>query len=148
MTDRLTVVRDVFAAYESADRGVVERHLADAFTFSAPPDVGIDRATYFERCWPNSQSTEAFEYKRLFEKDGEVFVTYEATKTDGRRFRNTEVFAFDGGQISRVEVYFGWTWSEGGGEPARSCKPRPSPCVRGLRRATLGGCAGSGLWRC
>jgi hypothetical protein len=37
-----------------------------------------------------------------------VFVTYEATKTDGTRFRNTEVFSFDGDSISAVEVYFGW----------------------------------------
>jgi hypothetical protein len=70
--------------------------------------VGIDRETYFERCRPNSDTLEAFEYLRLLEADDEVFVTYEATKTDGRRFRNTEIFGFDGDKISRVEVYFGW----------------------------------------
>lgn len=106
--DRLQLVRDCYDAYESGDRSVVERILSDDFVFSAPPDVGIDRATYFERCWPNSQTTDSFEYQRLFEKDGEVFVTYEATKTDGRRFRNTEIFGFAGDKISRVEVYFGW----------------------------------------
>jgi hypothetical protein len=37
-----------------------------------------------------------------------VIVTYESTKTDGRRFRNTEVLTFDGDRICRVEVYFGW----------------------------------------
>ena len=37
-----------------------------------------------------------------------MFVTYEATMSDGRRFRNTEIFGFDGDKISRVEVYFGW----------------------------------------
>jgi ketosteroid isomerase-like protein len=107
-SDRLQVVRDVYGAYESGERDVVERSLSDDFVFSAPPDVGIDRATYFERCWPNSETTEAFEYKRLFEANDEVVVTYEATKTDGRRFRNTEIFGFDGDRISRVEVYFGW----------------------------------------
>jgi ketosteroid isomerase-like protein len=106
--DRLQVVRDCYRAYETGDRGVVERILTDDFTFSAPPDVGIDRATYFERCWPASQTTESFEFKRLVEANGEVFVTYEAVKTDGRRFRNTEIFGFDGDRISRVEVYFGW----------------------------------------
>jgi hypothetical protein len=35
-------------------------------------------------------------------------VTYEATKTDGRRLRNTEIFGFAGDKIARVEVYFGW----------------------------------------
>jgi ketosteroid isomerase-like protein len=106
--DRLNVVRAVYGAYESGDRDVVEQHLSDDFTFSAPPDVGIDRATYFERCWPSSETTESFEFRRLFEANDEVVVTYEATRTDGRRFRNTEIFGFDGDQISRVEVYFGW----------------------------------------
>lgn len=105
---RLKLVRDVYGAYESGDRAVVERNLSDDFVFSAPPDVGIDRATYFERCWPNSETMKAFEYKRLFEANDEVVVTYEATKTDGHRFRNTEIFGFDGDEISRVEVYFGW----------------------------------------
>lgn len=107
-SDRLKAVREVYGAYESGDRDVVERHLADDFTFSAPPDVGIDRATYFERCWPNSETTQAFDFKRLLEANGEVVVTYEATRTDGRRFRNTEIFGFEGNKISRVEVYFGW----------------------------------------
>jgi hypothetical protein len=31
-----------------------------------------------------------------------------STASDGRRFRNTEIFGFDGDKISRVEVYFGW----------------------------------------
>jgi ketosteroid isomerase-like protein len=106
--DRLQVVRDLYGAWESGDRGLVEQLLTHDFIFSAPPDVGIDRATYFERCWPNSGSTEAFDYRRLFEADDEVIVTYEATRTDGSRFRNTEIFGFDGDKISRVEVYFGW----------------------------------------
>jgi hypothetical protein len=41
-----------------------------------------------------------------------VIVTNESTKTDGSRFRNTEILTFDGDKISRVEVYFGWTCSD------------------------------------
>ena len=37
-----------------------------------------------------------------------MIVTYEATKTGGRRFRNTEVLTFDGDRICKAEVYFGW----------------------------------------
>ena len=37
-----------------------------------------------------------------------MVVTYEATRTDGSRFRNTEVMTFTADQVSRVEVYFGW----------------------------------------
>ena len=106
--DRLQIARECYGAYESGDRGVIEEHLADDLTFYSPADVGIDRETYFERCWPNAGSIDAFEFKRLFENGDEVVVTYESTKTDGRRFRNTEVLTFDGDKVSQVEVYFGW----------------------------------------
>ena len=38
----------------------------------------------------------------------EVVVTYEAERTDGSRFRNTEVLTFAGDRCAKVEVYFGW----------------------------------------
>jgi ketosteroid isomerase-like protein len=108
-TPHLQRVRDTYRAYESGDRTLVEEALSEDFTFYSPPDPGIDRATYFERCWPNAGLISSFEFKRLVEVDDEqVLVTYESTKTDGSRFRNTEIFTFDGDKISRVEVYFGW----------------------------------------
>ena len=106
--DRLKIVRDCYRAYESGDRSILDEVLSDDFTFYSPPDPGIDRAMYFERCWPNSELIEAFEFKRLIQSGDEVFVTYESTKTDGRRFRNTEIHTFEGDKICRVEVYFGW----------------------------------------
>jgi ketosteroid isomerase-like protein len=106
--DRLKLARDCYGAYESGDRRVVEELLTDDFTFYSPTDVGIDRATYFERCWPNSGQLEAFEFKRLVEAGDDVVVTYEATRTDGTQFRNTEVLTFEGDKIRRAEVYFGW----------------------------------------
>ena len=106
--DRLELARASYGAYESGDRSAIEELLSDDFTFFSPPDPGIDRATYFERCWPNAETIERFEYKRLVESGDEVIVTYESTKTDGRRFRNTEVLTFDGDKICRAEVYFGW----------------------------------------
>ena len=106
--DRLRLVRDAYGAYESGDRRIVEELLSDDFTFYSPADVGIDRATYFERCWPNAETIESFEFKRLLEAGDEVVVTYESTKTDGKRFRNTEILTFEGDKIRRTEVYFGW----------------------------------------
>jgi hypothetical protein len=44
----------------------------------------------------------------MIESGDEVVVTYESTKTDGRRLRNTEVHTFAGDRICKVEVYFGW----------------------------------------
>jgi len=82
--------------------------LSGDLTFFSPPDPGIDRARYFERCWPNAETIEAFELVRLIESGDEVVATYEARRTNGTRFRNTEVFTFSGDKIARVEVYFGW----------------------------------------
>jgi ketosteroid isomerase-like protein len=106
--DRLEIVRDCYRAYEIGDRDLVERHLADDFTFFSPPDPGIDRATYFERCWPNADMLDAFDLVRLIEIGDEVLTTYESTRKDGSRFRNTEIHTFVGDEIARVEVYFGW----------------------------------------
>jgi ketosteroid isomerase-like protein len=106
--DRLQLARDAYRAYETGDRSVIEKLLSEDFTFYSPADVGIDRARYFERCWPNSELIESFEFKRLVEAGDEVIVTYESTKTDGSRIRNTEVLTFAGDEITRTEVYFGW----------------------------------------
>jgi ketosteroid isomerase-like protein len=106
--DRLQIVRETFGAYASGDRTVLERILSDDFTFYSPADVGIDRARYFERCWPNAGQLKAFQFVRLVELGDEVLVTYESTRTDGSRLRNTEILTFDGDRLRRVEVYFGW----------------------------------------
>ena len=109
MSDRLQTTRDAYRAYEESDRSLIESVIADDYVFYAPPDPGIDRAAYFERCWPNAGTLAAFEFERLVEvSDDEVLVTYEATKTDGKRFRNTEIQTFDGDKIAKTEVYFGW----------------------------------------
>jgi ketosteroid isomerase-like protein len=107
-TDRLQIVRECYRAYEAGDRGMLERHLSYDFTFYSPADPGIDRARYFERCWPNAQQIAAFQYVRLLEIGDEVLITYECTRADGSRFRNTELMTFDGDKVARVEVYFGW----------------------------------------
>jgi ketosteroid isomerase-like protein len=106
--DRLQLARDVYGAYESGDRRAVEELLSDDFTFYSPADVGIDRERYFERCWPNSELIKDFEFVRLVDAGDTVVVTYESTKTDGSRFRNTEVLTFEGDKIRKAEVYFGW----------------------------------------
>ena len=107
--DRLQIVRDCYGAYESGDRRIVEELLTDDFVFSSPADVGIDRAAYFARCWPNAERLAAFAFVRLVESGDEVIVTYEATTNDGGRFRNTEVLTFTDGKLRKAEVYFGWS---------------------------------------
>jgi ketosteroid isomerase-like protein len=106
---KLELTRDAYRAYEEGDRALIESLLADDLTFYSPPDPGIDREQYFERCWPNAGHIASFEFVRLIESGDEVLVTYECTRTDGGgRFRNTEVLTFEGDKIKQVEVYFGW----------------------------------------
>lgn len=104
----LDLVRASYRAYEQRDRELLEGVMGEELEFFAPPDPGIDRAEYFERCWPNAAHVKGFEFKRLSEVGDEVLVTYEATRRDGSRFRNTEIFGFGDGKIAQVEVYFGW----------------------------------------
>jgi ketosteroid isomerase-like protein len=108
MSSRLTTARAIYEAFATGDRDAVEALLADDFTFSSPPDPLLDRAGFFERCWPNSANLAAFDFVRLVESGDEVVVTYEATRVDGTRFRNTEVLTLTGERIRRAEVYFGW----------------------------------------
>lgn len=106
--DRKQIARQAYEAFAAGNRDFYEEHLADDFTFSAPPDPLLDRDGYFERCWPGAGQGQEFEFVRVVESGDEVIVTYESRRPDGSGGRNTEVVSFDGDKISRVEVYFGW----------------------------------------
>jgi ketosteroid isomerase-like protein len=107
--DRTELAKDTYRAFAAADREAIEALIAPEFHFVSPADPqGLDRAGYFERCWPGAGKVAEFEFVRLVEDGDEVLVTYEATRKDGSRFRNTEVLTFDGDQQTRAEVYFGW----------------------------------------
>ena len=107
-TNRTDLARDVFKAFAAGDRERIESLLAPSLSFHSPPDPYLDRAGYFERCWPGSGSESTFDFARIIEAGNEVVVTYDATRKDGSRFRNTEVLTFDGDQVAEIEVYFGW----------------------------------------
>ena len=109
MSDRIPTTKAFYEAFAQGNRGFVEAHMTDDFTFSAPPDPHLDRAGYFERCWPGAGTGQKFEFVRLIESGDEVIVTYESTQPNGARGRNTEVLTFAGDRIRRAEVYFGWT---------------------------------------
>lgn len=105
---RTQLARDLYLAFADGNRELVESLLDSEFTFSSPLDVGLDRAGYFERCWPGSGQRQQFEFVRTVEAGDEVIVTYEMTRADGGRGRNTEILRFNGDQIIGAEVYFGW----------------------------------------
>jgi len=107
------IIRSYFAAYQTKNRKILEDGLANDFTFTSPYDDAIDRATYFERCWPNSERIKELTIERIFEQDEEAFVTYKMTTKGGDEFRNTEFFTFEGDKAKTVNVYFGANYKDG-----------------------------------
>lgn len=101
------IIRALFAAYLANDRTAVEDSFTDDFRFTTPYDDAIDKPTYFERCWKGADWIERQDIERIFVEGDEAFVTYQCTAKDGKRFRNTEFFRFDGDRIKRIDVYFG-----------------------------------------
>ena len=107
------IIRAIFAAYLSNDRKVVEESLTDDFRFTSPYDDEIDKTTYFERCWRNSDWIDRHELAKIFVEGDEAFVTYKCIAKGGRSFRNTEFFTFEGDKVKRIDVYFGATYENG-----------------------------------
>ena len=64
---RTDLARDVFKAFPAGDRERIESLLAPGLRFLAPPEPDLDRAGYFERCWPGSGNETAFDFARIIE---------------------------------------------------------------------------------
>lgn len=113
MTDKSAIIRALFAAYMASDRAAVESAFSADFCFTSPLDDRIDRATYFERCWRVSDWIARQQLERIVVDGDAAFVTYQCVAKDGRSFRNTEFFVFDGDRIRSIDVYFGAAYRDG-----------------------------------
>jgi hypothetical protein len=107
--DNITVARKTYDAYVKHDREAIEALLADDFRFTTPLDNGLNRIRYMSDCWPAGQDIEQFEFIHLLGAGDRVFVTYEARRKNGDRFRNTEILTVKRGKLIEAEVYFGWS---------------------------------------
>ena len=65
------IIRRCFDAYRLKDRSILEDLFTESFRFTSPYDDGIDRPTYFERCWPNNDRIEKNSLEQIFE-DGDA----------------------------------------------------------------------------
>ena len=106
-------MRRYFDAFITRRRDDFEAMLAEGFTFTSPYDDAIDRATFFERCWPNGDRFTAFQVERVVARGDDAYITYSCTVQDGSSFRNTEHHVLRGGRLARVEVYFGASYRDG-----------------------------------
>ena len=111
--DKSDIIRALFAAYMANDRKAVEDRFTGDFTFTSPYDDRIDKASYFERCWRVPDWIERQQLEKIFVEGDEAFVTYEVVAKEGKRFRNTEFFRFDGDMVRSIDVYFGASYKDG-----------------------------------
>jgi ketosteroid isomerase-like protein len=102
------MVKDYYAAYEKKDWSLMKPILAEGFTFTSPAgDDHINLDLYKERCWPNANKTKKFDLEKIIIDGDEAYVTYNGWTTDGKLFRNTELFKFKDGKIISNECFFG-----------------------------------------
>ena len=107
-TSRTEVVRAAFDAYRAQDRDAAEKLMAEELTFTSPQDDHIDRAAYFERCFPTADRLVFQEILELVDAgDDGVFILYEYELKTGERHRNTEFITVRDGRIVEIQVFFG-----------------------------------------
>lgn len=111
-TDCTTLIENYFKAYETGKRDLLEKSLGDDFHFSSPVDDNINRALYFERCWPNHKSIEKYDVQKMFIDQNEAAVCYTCFVNSGKVFENMELFKIDHDKISEIRCYFGFDLSE------------------------------------
>jgi hypothetical protein len=98
----------MFTSYLQQDRDRAERLLADEFVFTSPQDDHIDRAAFFERCFPTANRFVRQDLLHVVAADADdVFVMYEYELKTGERHRNVEVLTVRGDQITEAQVFFG-----------------------------------------
>lgn len=101
------LIRSSYSAFLSNDRETMEGLLSDDFVFNSPRDDHINKSTYFQRCFPNSDPFLSLDIEQLFVFGEEALVRYQVELKDGTRFRNVEYLRIDKGQIKEVDVFFG-----------------------------------------
>jgi ketosteroid isomerase-like protein len=103
------VVRALMTAYLDQDREAAVRLIADDFAFTSPQDDHIDKATFFERCFPATTNLETHQVLAVAPADGDgVFVLYEYDSLQGDgRYRNAEFQTVRDGQVVETQVFFG-----------------------------------------
>ena len=105
-----SVVEAAFRHYRSQDREAALPLYADDFTFTSPQDDHIDKAAFFERCFPTADHFTDYRILHVVAVDEElVLAHYEYEPVTGGRYRNIEAITVRDGRIREVRVFFGGT---------------------------------------
>ena len=102
------VVRAMFDSYIRQDRHTAEQLIADDFRFTSPQDDHIDRAAYFDRCFPTTERLQSQDVRyAVAAGDDDVFVMYDYVLKTGEHHRNVELLTVKNDHIVEVQVFFG-----------------------------------------
>lgn len=102
------VVRGLLAAYLAQDERRARTLVDERFRFTSPQDDHIDRAAYFERCFPTADRVARQDLLQLVEAEpGLVLVRYEYELRTGGIFQNMEAITVRDGRVVEAQVYFG-----------------------------------------
>jgi ketosteroid isomerase-like protein len=101
------VVKAYYTAFEKKDWNLMQRTVADGFTFTSPLDDHINLKAFKERCWPNAYKIKRFELDKIIVSGDSAFVIYNGWTTEGKLFRNSDYFKLKDGKISAYECFFG-----------------------------------------
>ena len=101
-------VRAFFRSFLAQDRAAADGLVAAEFVFTSPQDDHIDRATFFERCFPTAGRFVSHELLEVVPTEGDdVFVLYEYELEGGQRHRNAELITVRDGRVTETQVFFG-----------------------------------------
>jgi ketosteroid isomerase-like protein len=102
------VVRACMESYLAQDRDTADRLIAEDFVFTSPQDDHIDKAAFFERCFP---TVDRLRYQKVLEAvpagGDDVFLLYEYELKTGGHYRNVELITVRDGRITETQVFFG-----------------------------------------
>ncbi len=98
----------MFDAYLAQDRAAAEELVSEKFVFTSPQDDHIDRAAFFETCFPTADRLRSQEILEVVDNGADgVFILYEYELKTGERHRNVEFINVREGRLVETQVFFG-----------------------------------------
>jgi hypothetical protein len=106
--EKAAIIDNYFAGWRLKDWNLVEKNLAQGFTFtSAAPDDHLTIDNFKQKCWPQAEHIKRVEFARIAEGENDAFAIVQVITMDERVLRNVEYFTFSNGKIKSIEVFFG-----------------------------------------
>ncbi|HEY6035278.1 MAG TPA: nuclear transport factor 2 family protein [Kofleriaceae bacterium] len=111
-------VKAYYAGFETHNWNQVAATLADGFTFTTQVNDHTTLKDFKQSCWPTNKFMKKVSLVEMVHSGDEILLLVEIKTTDGKQVRNIDRYAFSGGKIKSIEVFFG----PGESYPGRNAK--------------------------